>query len=110
MILDRNTPQVTMEIVTDPEKLAQSRQRDERFRRNSDWLQAHIPEVYSRHRGRCICVAGGELFVADTPREVIALAKAAHPEDDGLLTRYIRRERPPSYPLPVMEVTGEDDG
>src|SRR5262245_22383038 len=94
MIVDQNTPPVTMEIVTDPEELARARAQDERFQRNSDWLQAHVPEVYWQHRGRFIGVAGQELFVADTPEEVLALAKAAHPDDDGLLTRYIRRERP----------------
>jgi hypothetical protein len=56
-------------------------------------LQAHIPEVYSRYRGKCICVAGEELFVAETPEEVIAMAEAAHPEDDGSLIRYIPKEK-----------------
>jgi len=38
-------------------------------------------------------VAGEELFVADTPQEVMARAKAAHPEDDGALLRYIPLEK-----------------
>jgi hypothetical protein len=82
-----------MEEVTDPEELAKARAQDERFERNSTWLQAHIAEIYSQYRGKCICIAGEELFVADTPQEVIDLASAAHPEDNGKLLRYIPREK-----------------
>ena len=84
---------IVREEVTDPEELAKAHAQDERFARNSAWLQAHIPEVYSRYRGKCICVAGEELFVADTPEEVIAMAEAAHPEDDGSFIRYIPKEK-----------------
>jgi hypothetical protein len=86
-------PTVVMEEVTDPEELAKARAQDERFERNSAWLQAHISEIYSQHRGKCICIAGQELFVADTPQEVIGLASAAHPQDNGKLLRYIPREK-----------------
>jgi hypothetical protein len=82
-----------MEEVTDPEELARARAQHERFDRNSAWLQAHIPEIYSRYRGKCICIAGEELFVADTPKEVLALADAKHPEDDGKFLRYIPQEQ-----------------
>jgi hypothetical protein len=84
---------VVMEEMTDPTELAKARAQNERFERNSAWLQAHIQEIYSRHRGKCICVAGQELFVADTAQAVIAQAKAAHPEDDGRLLRCIPKER-----------------
>ena len=40
-------------------------------------------------------MAGEELFVADDTEEAIALARAAHPEDDGWFTRYIPKERLP---------------
>ncbi len=92
MIVAKSTP-VIMQIITDPEDNAQFHVKMERFRKNSDWLQAHIPEVYSRHRGKCICVAGQELFVADTGAEVVAMARKAYPEDDGFLLRYIYREK-----------------
>ncbi len=82
---------VVMEELTDPVELVRMRAQRERFQRNSAWLQAHISEVYSRYRGQCVCVAGEELFVAPTPEEV--LARAAHPEYDGRLLRYIPRER-----------------
>jgi hypothetical protein len=86
---------LVMSIEDDPEENAKFLARTERFRKNSDWLQAHIPEVYSQHRGKCICVAGQELFVAYTAPEVIAMARKAHPEDDGFLLRYIHREKMP---------------
>jgi hypothetical protein len=84
---------ITMSIVTDPIELAKAREQDERFERNWAWFTARASEIYSKHRGKCLCVAGQELFVADTPAEVLALAKAAHPDDNGRFTRYIPLER-----------------
>lgn len=90
---DQQIP-LTMEEVTDSEELAQARARAERFARNSAWLQKHAAEIYTQCRGKCICVAGGELFVADTPEEVLAQARTAHPEEAGsILIRYIPREK-----------------
>jgi hypothetical protein len=86
-------PPVVMEVVTDPEELARARAQDERFERNWAWFKVRAPEIYASHRGKCICIAGQELFVADTPEEVWALATAAHPEDDGRFTEYIPKER-----------------
>jgi len=86
-------PTIVMEEITDPEELVKAWAQDERFERNSAWLQAHVAEVYTRYRGKCICIAGEELFIADTPREVIALADAKHPEDNGKLFRYIPLEK-----------------
>lgn len=92
MIVAKSTPLVMYEV-TDPEEIAKANAQRERFRKNSDWLQEHVPEIYGQHRGKCICVAGQELFVADSGPEVIALARKAHPEDDGLLLRQIPREK-----------------
>jgi hypothetical protein len=86
-------PPIIIEEVTDPVELAKARVQWERFDRNTAWLQAHASEIYPNHRGKCICIAGEELFVADTPEEVLALAKAAHPEDDGFFLHYIPREK-----------------
>ena len=86
--------QIVMEEIIDPEELAKARTQRTRFDRNTVWLQAHAAEVYPRYRGKCICIAGEELFVADTPEEVLALAKAAHPDDDGFFLHYILREKP----------------
>jgi hypothetical protein len=35
----------------------------------------------------------GAAGVADTPEEALALARAAHPEDDGSFIRYIPKEK-----------------
>jgi len=91
-MVDKPSP-IVMEEVTDPEELAKAQAQRKRFDRNSAWLQAHIAEIYARYRGKCICIAGEELFVADTPEEALALATAAHPEDDGRFLRYIPREK-----------------
>ncbi len=84
---------LVMEEITEPDELAKARAQRERFDRNSAWLQAHATEVYRDYRGKCICVAGEELFVADTSGQALALATAAHPEDDGSFLRYIPREK-----------------
>jgi hypothetical protein len=88
-----NRVPVVMEEVTDPAELARSRERNERFRRNLAWFEAHALEIGRAHRGKCICIAGEELFVADSPEAALALANAAHPEDDGRFLHYIPRER-----------------
>jgi hypothetical protein len=95
MMTDRHMPRIIMEEeVLDPEELAQAQARHERFARNSAWLQRHATEIYTHYRGKCICVAGEELFIADTPEEVLAQARAAHPEEKGsILIRYIPREK-----------------
>ena len=67
---DQHRPRIIIEEeILDPEELAQvqGRTRHERFARNSTWLQAHATEIYTQYRGKCICVAGEELFIANTP-------------------------------------------
>src|SRR5579871_2468613 len=90
--MTNNSP-IQIEEVTDPVQIAQAQARRERLDRNWAWFEAHATEIYRQHRGKCLCIAGEELFVADTPEEVLRLAIAAHPEDDGRFTRYIPRER-----------------
>ena len=91
-VLKRPTP-IVMEEVTDPAELAEARALRARFDRNSAWLEAHAAEVYSRCRGKCICIAGAKLFVGDSPGEALALATKAHPEDDGRFVQYIPLEK-----------------
>jgi hypothetical protein len=86
-------PPITLEEVTDPEELAQAQRQHERFDRNFAWLQAHASEVHANYRGKCICIAGEELFVADTPEKALALGAAAHPDDDGSFVHYIPLEK-----------------
>ncbi len=88
----KQTP-IVMEEVTNPAELQKAQAQDERFARNWVWFEAHAAETYAAHRGKCICIAGEKLFVADTPEAVLSMAIAAHPEDDGRFTRLIPRER-----------------
>lgn len=85
--------QLVMSEVTAPEENAKANAQRERFRKNADWLQACVPQVYTQHRGKFVCVAGQQLFVADTAPEVVAAARKAHPEETGILLRYIPREK-----------------
>jgi hypothetical protein len=89
----QQTSAIIMEEVTDPEELAKAQRQHKRFERNWAWFMTHTIEVYTRYRGKCICIAEEELFAADTPEEALALATAAHPEDTGRFVHYIPRER-----------------
>ena len=66
----------------------------EQARRNLLWFSENVEklEVYKRHRGRHIAVAGGELFVADTPEEARRMAQEKHPNEMPHV-RYIPREK-----------------
>lgn len=93
--MTENRDPIVMEEVTCEAELAEARAQREQFDRNSAWLQAHASEVYSNHRGKCICVAGEELFVANTAGEAVAQAMAAHPDDKGRFVHYIPKEKVP---------------
>jgi hypothetical protein len=84
-----------IEEVTDPEEIARARAQDEHARRNDEWLQAHWPEIVPKARGRFLAVAGQEAFIADTWEEAWAMAKSAHPDDDGAHLQYVIKERGP---------------
>ena len=85
---------VVMEIETDPKVCAEVAARHALCERNWRWLQANANEAYS-HRGKHICVAGQQLFVGDSVREVLRAAAAAHPEDDGRFTLYVPVDKLP---------------
>ena len=91
--MEKRLPAIEMEEVTDAGDLAAAKKQREQFDRNSEWLQRHISEIYASHRGRCICVAGEEIFAADTAAGAAESARAAHPEDEGWFTRYIPKEK-----------------
>lgn len=93
--MTNKTDKIVLEDVSDVAELAEAQALREQFNRNSAWLQAHASEVYSRHRGKCICVAGEEVFVADTPSEALAQAMASHPHDKGRFVHYIPKEKVP---------------
>src|SRR5687767_7876061 len=77
------------EEVTDPAEIARNRAQDERARRNSDWLEAHWPELLPQALGKFVAVAGQEAFISDTSEDAWAKAKAAHPDDDGAFCQYV---------------------
>jgi hypothetical protein len=76
--------------ITDPAERARNLARHERALRNSEWLQAHWQDLLPAARGKFVAVAGQEGFVADSPEEAWAWARAAHPEDDGAMVQYVR--------------------
>lgn len=56
------------------------------FKKNVAWWNAHAKDIGPQHVGEFVCVAGQELFAGDDPVEVVARAKAAHPNPgDGFL-------------------------
>lgn len=85
--------QVVMEEVTDPVDLAKAQAQRERFDRNFAWFQANVKTIYQQYRGKNVCIAGQELFVADSAAAAWALGEAAHPDDDGSFVQYIPREK-----------------
>jgi hypothetical protein len=84
-----NENPITMEVVDAADASPQRRAQMERFKRNSEWLQAHWPDLLPQARGKHLAVAGRQAFIADTPEEARAMAKAAHPEDDGSFGQYV---------------------
>lgn len=84
---------VRMEIVDDRAAQQAARISFEQFARNIAWYQAHSAEVFQRGRGRHICVAGEEMFVAETVHEALALAQAAHPRDTGVFSKFVPQEK-----------------
>jgi hypothetical protein len=88
---DQNT--IVVEDVIDPIELAAARAQDARFDLNFRWFQSHATEIFTRYRGKCVVIAGQQLFASDKPAEAWALAEAAHPEDDGSFIQYIPKEK-----------------
>lgn len=86
---------VQMEIVTDPVEIARAERQDEKFRANWEWFKENCAAIYRQHRGKCLCIAGKELFVGESAEQVLAHATAAHPDDDGRFMYYVRRHRVP---------------
>lgn len=80
---------IELDVEMEPDVLRQRHEQEERARSNERWLQAHWPELLPQARGRHIAVANQEAFIADTPQEAWARAKAAHPDDNGALLQYV---------------------
>jgi hypothetical protein len=87
---DDPRPPMTMSVEDPrPEGWTPSPGQIERYERNEAWFSPRLAEIHAQHQGTWICVAGQELFVADTMEEVTALAEAAYPEDDGRVVRLL---------------------
>jgi hypothetical protein len=86
------TPVVAF-IESSPPDAARAAEQLVRAERNTTWFEAHAADIYRTHRDRFICVAGQELFVAETPEAVLAAAQTKHPDDDGRIIRYIPAEK-----------------
>ncbi len=87
-----NENAVTLDVADDPARIARIKARRERAQRNRDWLDAHLDELLPQARGKLVAVAGQEAFIAETTEEAEARARAAHPEDDGVVIRVIPLE------------------
>src|SRR5438876_153140 len=74
---------------------AETRTQRAQFEQNTSWLALHANEVYSKYRGQCICIAGQEVFAADSAQDALAKATAAHPDDRGRFVHYIPRDKLP---------------
>lgn len=86
--------QLIMEVESDPAVCAEIAARFARCQQNMRWLRENAADAYS-HRGKYICIAGQQLFVADTAEQAICAAENAHPDDDGRFTLYIPVEKLP---------------
>ncbi len=83
-------PQLLGEVPMPPELARKFDQAAQNLR----WFDEHAADldVFNRYRGKHIAVAGGELFVADSPAEARRMANEKHP-DDSPHVRYILKEK-----------------
>ncbi len=105
--LARSPYPVVFEIETDPDELAETHAVQRHAKLNSDWLESHWADILPQARGKFVAVAGQEAFIADTPEEAWARARAAHPEDIGAISQYVRASRGPRIYAHRWRVAGE---
>jgi hypothetical protein len=97
---------LTLEEVSDPDVIARVLAQDQRAQLNSDWLETHWPDILPQALGKHLVVAGQEAFIADTSAQAWAMAKAAHPEDDGALCQYVFPGRGPRIYAHCWQMAG----
>jgi hypothetical protein len=66
-----------------------TRAREERARKNSQWLQTHWDQLLPQALGRFVVVAGEEAFIAETAQQAWAWAAQHHPHDDTAIVQYV---------------------
>lgn len=77
-----------------PEKRALWDRLHEEHTKNALWFEARAPELFAQYRGQFVCVADGELFAGPDAKEVLARARAAHPDLPGAhYFQYIPQKR-----------------
>jgi hypothetical protein len=81
--------------VPDAARAEAIRARQERSRRNSEWIQTHWAQLLPEAFGKFVAVAGEEAFIAETPAQAWAWAKEKHPEDDSATVQYMSPHRGP---------------
>jgi hypothetical protein len=84
---------LVIDTVTDPAEAARFAELMAAARVNQDWLDGHWDDLLPQARGKYLAVAGRQAFLADTPEEVRAHARAAHPDDKGLIVRFVPMRR-----------------
>lgn len=84
---------IVIEEISDPQELAEARERREHFDRNSAYFQLYSQDIYQKYRGKCVLIAGEELYVADTPEQAWEIAERVHPEDGGKFVHYIPKQK-----------------
>jgi hypothetical protein len=89
------TPPELLPSPTDPVELEQARRRREQYDRNFAWFQEHVVELGLSRFGRTVCVAGQQVFDADTAVEALSAARKAHPDDTGAFVYYFPAHRLP---------------
>src|SRR4051812_30862787 len=96
---------VVREQADDPTANGRQRERarNEQAIRNTEWLLTHWPSYVPQARGKHLAIAGEEPFIADTQEEALALARAAHPEDEGIVYRYVYPDGSLAYNYLTLE-------
>jgi len=84
---------VVLGEITDPKVIKEMEERWERYSRNEAVFREKAHAIYQQYRGKVVVIAGQELHVADTVDEAWAWARQNHPDDDGLFTRLVPKER-----------------
>jgi hypothetical protein len=78
-----------------PQELADFRETMQQFHSNSKWLSQHWKELLPQASGKYVAVAGQEAFIGDTHQEARNRALAAHPEDRGAFSQFVRPGKGP---------------